>query len=165
MLKQIFNNTEDIKSFILDKSNILRGLSWIIVYKYNEVIIGKVENNKIVLNNIEDLKPEILKELRLFNENGEIYLWKDKINFSYRQILESTNNLAIYSEKHYLWGNTIKENNLLVEDNGRGLEVKFSFPINSTDIKYQANSYYDFDKDGLIEFKDYRLVEFILGDK
>ncbi len=66
----IFDDLESIKQYIKDQSDV-------IVYLDNEVLIGQYNGNFSFYGN-KTIDKQFVKRMRIFNQNEELYLWRDK---------------------------------------------------------------------------------------
>lgn len=157
----------DLNKFILDKVKQLSDQFYLLVYKHHEVQIGTISNGEIKIDREDELKPELIKELRVFSKNSELYIWMQDMDIiKYRLRIDDENKgkeVAIYEEKHLMWGNRIENDDVTVYEKNRGMRFKFPFPVlqKQLPLKYQVKNYISFDKSGLIQFDDARLVSFL----
>ncbi len=154
----------DLISFIKDKISIDNNY-FMILYKVNEVLLEKYQSETIEQMK-KNLEPKYLKEVRIFSNESELYIWRGSDGFSYRFRKDGEgDNVNIYIENHIIWGTDISEDNFLSEK-FRGINIKLPFTIkisnNDLPLKYQVYNYFKKDKDlGLIKFYDSRLVKFV----
>ncbi len=158
----------DVSGFVLEKTaEKLRGKIYLLMYKHHEVQIGMIKDGQIEIERADELTSEFLKELRVFSENGELYIWKQNQELKYRLRTDDEGNdtFKIYEEEHFMWGNAKKDEYTIHEKN-RGMEFKFPFHIDEKQLplKYTVQNYYNYDENGLIQFKDARLVCFLHKD-
>ena len=157
---------KNIGDFLIEKSKQIGDKPFLLVYKHHEVLLGQVKENEIQLECKKQLTVEYLKELRMFSETGELYIWNQKGKFNYRlRIDEDESGIDhIYEESHYMWGNEPDENNknTALEPN-RGMRLKFPFSLQNKKLplKYLVRNYFDYDDNGQIRFYDARLVKFL----
>lgn len=136
-----------------------------IVYKFNEVILNKIKSKVLDEELVKNLDPEFLKEVRIFSERSELYLWRINEGFSYRYREDGIGNETAwtYEEYHICWGTQLKKPNHLLEE-FRGIELKLPFDIEEiTDLplRYLVRNYFTYDKDNFITFFDARIVKFV----
>lgn len=176
-----FNKVEEINSrvetgivktnmveFLEETSTILTGKIFILVHKHHEVLIGSVQDQKVVIANPEQLCPDYLQEMRMFSPSGELFIWNHHGQLKYRlridQQGEKTNH---YDEVHFMWGKKMDEtdDHTLIEPN-RGMRLTFPFTVEEKDgpLKYHVRNYLDFDEHGHIRFYDARLITFLKED-
>lgn len=163
-----YDVNQDLKHFLLDKANTkLGGKCLLIVYKFNEVFIGSINMSKITIINDDEFTAEYIKEIRMFSEKGELHLWKNFNDFRWRIRLdnEGEQKYNVYEEEHYIWGTRVN-NEKILEEVPRGINI--IFPISIKDqtlpLKYHVRNYFEYDNDGLIVFKDARLVKIMNND-
>ena len=153
--KIIIENEKVLSDIIQETGEKIDEDSYWILYNQNNVLIGKGSDNLINKNN--EIKLDILKEIRLFSEKGELHVWKYGGKFKYRLRLdEEPGEDKIYVEEHFRWNvnetETEKDKKLNLDDS----IDKSSFPK-----KYKVYNYFSYDKNGLIQFYDARLVNFV----
>lgn len=139
--------------------------AWVLIYKHNEIILDKLN----LLNNERKMTPlNMIKECRIFSEHSEIKIWNYQNKTLHRICTDSDNQYNEYVEEMILWGNKIKDDKLI--EVGRGCEIKFPFSIdnkskennkNKLPFKLIVKNLYQFDENGLIMFKDARLVKIV----
>ena len=153
----------------------LTGTIWLLVHNHHNVQIGLRQNGKFLSGGKEaELNPDYLKELRVFSENGELYIWKQQGELYYRLRIDNGKKgepVNVYPETHLMWGNKVDEHDpqRIYEEN-RGMTFHFPLPIDDQErlpLQYEVYNYYRFDYDektqegtGLIQFYDARLVGF-----
>jgi len=144
---------------------LLRSPVYMLVYKHHEIQIGMMVEGKIVLERPEELKPEMLKELRLFSEQGELYLWKQRQTFHYRLRVDDAagEKSHVYMERHLMWGLEKDGDGRTVVEPNRGMRLTMPFQVKDAKLplKYDVQNYFEYDKNGLIQFYDARLVRLL----
>ena len=163
-----YDINQDLKNFLLDKANtMLGGNCLLIVYKFNEVLIGSINGDNFTIISDDEFTAEYIKEIRMFSEKGEFYLWKEYYDFRWRLRIdnEGEQKYNIYEEEHYIWGTRVN-NEKILEEIPRGIKIKFPMIINDRTLpfKYLVRNYFKYDNDGLIVFKDARLVKIMDND-
>jgi len=163
------NLDDTVVEFIFDASIDLGNRYYFLIFTHAKVIIGLVEEKEIKGETIDSLATDSLIDMRIFSPEGEIYLWKEGNMLKWRKIEDSitdNSNLAVnaYDEIHYIWGTVIENRHVLCE-NSRGIRIKFPVEITEMPVKYRVRNYFHFTEDGLIQFDDARLVEFLAGQK
>jgi CRISPR-associated protein (TIGR03984 family) len=131
----MIENIDQLVSKISDK---IKTESSVVAYLDYKVLFGKFENNSILF--YENEKPEIkfLQKIRVFNENEELYFWKNGNSFNSRYVKDKEGNgQYVLDSNNYLYG-TITDKldgyfSKLTED--RGTEI--IFPI--SDLKESNN--------------------------
>ncbi len=160
-------NTE-LSGFILEIAERLVGKIYLLVYKHHEIQIGIIENREIRIERKEELTRDYLKELRVFSINGEFYIWKQKQELKYRLRIDDEGDKTekIYEEDHFMWGNSLENDRNTIYEQNQGMELNLPFEVSCDQLplKYRVRNYYDYDKNGLIQFKDARLVCFLDKD-
>ncbi len=166
-VKKGFVNKDDICGFITENTvGKLNGNIYALIYKHHKVQIGIIQGSNIEIERKEELTPEFLKELRVFSQNGELYVWKQGREFKYRLRIDGENKgkeEKVYEQEYFMWGNGLKKDGCTIYERNRGMELKFPFHVEKKQLplKYRVRNYYDYDKNGLIRFKDARLVCFL----
>jgi CRISPR-associated protein (TIGR03984 family) len=158
---------EDLQAFILEKAKPLAGITYVLLYKYHEVQIGLIQGGHIVIERADELTPKNLKELRVFSENGELYIWKQNRELKYRLRIDNGKTgekVYIYPEQHFMWGDEHDQQDpQTVHEKNRGMRLRFPCDVSkkALPLKYEVRNYYKYDKNtGLIQFEDARLVKF-----
>lgn len=165
------NRKTDITAFLAEKSSLLGNQSVLLVNKVYELQFGLIDDGRIRLDRQDELKSELLQELRAFSDKGEIYLWKTGSGYSYRIRIDGGsegNKMQYYESSYYMWGNKFK-GDIIVEEN-RGM--KFKPPFNNISqamlpLRYTVRNYYSSpatggkEVSGMIEFTDARLVSIL----
>ncbi|MBN2009975.1 hypothetical protein JW960_11585 [candidate division KSB1 bacterium] len=159
----------NLTSFIQDNCKGLGQVIYLFVFKHHEVQIGLIQNNQITLELQDELKADLLKEIRAFSEDGELYIWNDNGELRYRLRIDKEANTTeidmkkddyfIYEENHVMWGDQIA--GAMVSEKNRGMA--FNLPVHNValnlPLKYHVYNYYHFDDNWLLQFKDARLVQ------
>lgn len=152
-----------INQFLLEKLTELGKKADFILYKHNEVIMGKIGNNNFFPS--IDFSEKYIKEIRVFNKKAEIHIWRYKGGFYYRlRIDKEGEETNIYDEEHIIWGEKVeqKENStLLKEKRGTNIELPYKISDDDLPIKYKVRNYFTYDNNGLIKFFDARLLYFM----
>jgi len=158
---------KEIKQFLLEKLKELGEKADFILYKHNEVIIGKIRNNKFFPS--LDFSEKYIKEIRVFNKKGEIHVWWYNGGFCYRlRIDKEGEETNVYDEEHIIWGEKVeqKENStLLKEKRGTNIELPYKISKDDLPIKYKVRNYFTYDNNGLIKFFDARLLYFMKANE
>lgn len=140
---------------VFDKhSDKLTGTGWAVVYTYDKVILDKFPQFPNQANKIE---VETIREVRFFNPHGELKVWRYNGTLADRYRDDSEPN--IYKDMMNLWGNRVNDKVLIQEGRGIKLTLPITIRPNQLPLKVHVNNYYEFDEDGLIIFKDARLVK------
>jgi len=149
-----------LKDFITDKCGIVDEFC-LIAYKYHEVLIGTIREGQITIEKPEELTSSHVIEMRIFNADKELYIWKDGAGYKYRLRTdsESEQGTEIYDVFHMLWGEKIEDKHILTEE--RGMRIKLPFNEPGAPVFYKARNYFKYNDKGQIEFYDARLVSFV----
>lgn len=134
--------------------------SWILIYSHSEVILEKLNN---LSNKVKELNLSDIKEARVFNENDELKIWNYQGETKRRLFSNKKNtDYKEYEENMLLWGNKVKDNNVL-QDSVKKNKIEFPIDISkyTLPLKVKVKSYYEFDDNGLIIFKDARLIKIL----
>ncbi len=147
------NNFQDYVQAFKDKYG---ACGWILVYSYDRVVLDKFpelpnSSNKIDLNSI--------KEARIFNNDGELKVWTSNGIIKERYINKEDIKFNIFHDQMVLWGNKVNQNLLIEKD--RGIEIKLPINIAQDELPLtlHVDNYFEYNRDGLIVFKDARLVK------
>ena len=169
-------NIENLREFMLQTAAPLTGIKYVLLYKYHTIQFGLLEQDHIEIEDIAELTPQYVKEVRVFSENGELHIWKQHHELKYRLRLdgEGDKKVFIYPEEHCMWGNKVSQKDIhLIYEENRGMQFRFPFPVAESrlPLKYEVRNYYTYDYDpithegtGLIRFCDARLVRFLDKD-
>lgn len=155
---------------------LLKGTVWLLAYLHHIVRIGLWQDGKLLFDGIEtDVDPNHLKEMRVFSENGELYIWKQDTEFRFRLRLDNDSagkEVHVYQETHYMWGNSSDAQKPgWVSEGNRGMAFHFPVPVTQEQLplRYEVCNYYNFDDEitpdgtGQIQFYDARLLNFLDG--
>lgn len=162
----MIENIDQLVSKISDK---IKTESSVVAYLDYKVLFGKFENNSILF--YENEKPEIkfLQKIRVFNENEEIYFWKNGNSFNSRYVKDKEGNgQYVLDANNYLYGtirDKLDENfSKLTED--RGTEIIFPIPdLKENDgvfnriLKATTRNYIDYTELNQATYFDSRLVK------
>jgi len=162
----VIENIDQLVSKISDK---IKTESSVVAYLDYKVLFGKFENNSLLI--YENEKPEIkfLQKIRVFNENEEIYFWKNGKSFNSRYVKDKEGNgKYVLDANNYLYGtipDKLDENfSKLKED--RGTEIIFPIPdLKENDgvfnriLKATTRNYIDYTKMNQATYIDSRLVK------
>ena len=153
---------EPLEDFIINKCG-NDEVFCIILYKYNEVLLGTVVKGEISIEKPEELTAECVLEMRIFNISKELSIWKDGSDYKYRIRTDETpangNKTNVYDVFHMLWGEEKEGNNILTEK--RGMRIKLPFEIGKPPVFYKVRNYFKYDDKGQIEFCDARIMSFV----
>ncbi len=155
--------TGDLRSFLTGEQIGRLGSAFLVLVHSNDRVFFSRENGKELSALLKDLSSDSLKELRAFNETGELRLWKMNDEIRWRLRIDDEKNENIYEELHVLWGDKIGEKScesVLLSESGRGFLFRIPpFAENpSLPLKMLVRNYFDFEEDGLLRFYDARIV-------
>lgn len=86
-------------------------LNWLLAHTYDGVVWGRRDEedwhlSSDLIDESPPLEREVLEQLRLFGENGELFVWRDDAGLHGRQITDGAGNetLDYMNETQILWG-------------------------------------------------------------
>lgn len=125
------------------------------------VDIVALKDKKLILYNNE-INYDLLRELRIFDGEKELYIWKCGKSFKYRIRLdiEEQGDIDIIEEYHYIWGTTYdyKDNwTTITEERGTKLHIYGQENIKGP-LRYKVINYLDKNDDGTVKFVDSRIA-------
>jgi len=113
------------------------------------------------------LDPALLQEVRVFNESGELHVWRTDNGFAWRTLQDATKTV-VADDTHfqcdytyYLWGNHLGSDGRTLVDRDRGMQITLPIvgevdsPAHAT---YTVRDYLGYDRDGQVRLLDARLV-------
>ncbi|MCL4256792.1 MAG: TIGR03984 family CRISPR-associated protein [Anaerolineae bacterium] len=141
----------------------------LLAHALDGVIWGKIDNGKLTLQPIATLNPDTLQELRLFNHEREIHVWRTGDTWHARQIVDKTDisEDEYIEESHILWGtkkNEKEENGIFttVEDGAQGLShavpIKNAHVTDKNRLTLRVRHYFGEDDNGVNYIAYSRLV-------
>jgi len=138
---------------------------YFLIYKFNEVLICKTDSKIFDEKLVNNLDPKLLKEVRIFSKDSELYVWRSRESFSYRFREDEVGDESswTYEEYHMCWGTQLEGSKQLLEE-FRGIKLLLPFGIEDESylpLRYLVRNYFTFDKDNFITFCDARLVKFV----
>lgn len=134
--------------------------SWIMLYFYDQVILGKYENEQLVFST-NDYDESLCYEIHLFNKDKEIRCGKD---FDFKLIEDPESSEYYLEEKFYILGNKGEINNGFTTLTQYGRKVTLPLEIEVKNASHNARLvvHHLFDEeDG--HLKGYRLVDITGG--
>lgn len=142
-----------------------------VVYLDYKILIGRVEQGKLSFYENEVFEPKYLKQIRIFNEKQELYLWRKADLFRGRFRQDSAGHGTEYVEvKQVLWGS--RSENLshgwikLCEERGIELILPWDEPegLNPKNPRDRVGlltcNYIDYTETGQAGYKDCRFMDF-----
>ena len=155
---------EGLCSFLTGEEIKKLGRCFLTLVHTNDSVFFSLERAEKLSESLKALSADSLRELRAFNESGELHIWKGCGGIGWRLRIDDSSKMEnTYDEEHVLWGDEIAEENgegLILKESGRGFS--FRAPLfaktPSLPLKLLVRNYYDFDEDGLLRFFDARLV-------
>jgi CRISPR-associated protein (TIGR03984 family) len=115
----------------------------------------------------EVLDPALLQEVRIFNESGELHLWRTDKGFAWRTLQDGTS-VEDSDETHFrsdytyfLWGNHLGSDGHTLADRDRGMQITLPIvgeadtPAHAT---YTVRNYLGYDDSGQVQLLNARLV-------
>jgi CRISPR-associated protein (TIGR03984 family) len=147
------NNFQDYIQAFKDKYG---AIGWILVYSHDRVVLDKFPDFPNSSNTI-DLTS--IKEARIFNTDGELKVWTSKGKIKERYFDKEDLKFVSFPDQMVLWGNKVNHNVLIEKD--RGIEIKLPIEITQDELPLtiHVDNYFEYNRDGLIVFKDARLVK------
>ena len=141
--------------------------AFIILKEKNKVSIGKIENEVIDFLNEELNEIDMFLDIRIFNKEKELYIWKDKDKIKGRIIID--NNYEYFDETVLIFGENIifnKSCNEIILHGSNSKEFKLPYlkeiDENSKHIYLKIRNYLNKNsEDGLPYIKCWRAVEFL----
>lgn len=166
-----WDNTEEIISFL--NSYISQNENtYFVAYLYNTVLIGNFKSVFQAYN--KHISNDLLINLRVFNENEEVYIWKqDNNTFSWRYRKDSNGEqVYVVDVKQVIWGTTAeqKESGWSRLYEKRGIELIVPIEQSKVDdkknrLKILTRHYIDYNEIGQAGYSDTRIVKFIKSQK
>lgn len=138
--------------------------AYVIRYSLYSLDIGKYKNTQITIKNKLDIYN--MTELRIFEEDSELHIWKKKEKFQYRYIKDCNINSSEEKDKrevvesfYMLWGTKQKEEEdfcCIYEE--RGMRFYMPFKISDSDLPLycKIRAYTNQDAEGFFSYEDYR---------
>lgn len=128
--------SQDVRTWLQEQA--AGGTFFLLAHADDGVIWGRMENGTLVTAPETDFSPplrtETLQSARLFNDTGEIYLWRDGDNrFHARAIIDGAGDSAeYYDEDHILWGDHVEASEghfTWMSDGAQGLRQIVPIPV------------------------------------
>ena len=164
--KEPFDSKKSFEKFLLEKSKDITDTDgiFLLVHTYDQVQIGTVRNDEILLK--KEINPADLIELRMFSSVGEYRVWKTGCKFKDRLRRDEEglkDGIKTHDEFHFMWGTrveTVDEWQKLTEERKTDIYVPFKVEENMLPLQYQVINYIGFDQNGIAVFEDARVCGF-----
>jgi CRISPR-associated protein (TIGR03984 family) len=148
---------------------------YLLAHMDDGVIWGRIDDDGKLITPTSDFVPELrvltLQALRLFNQTGEVFLWRDGDGqFHARQIVDGAGNaISYFDEAHVLWGDDAQpaatDGFTLMSDGAQGLRhlVPLKVNINGDDrhrpLRLYVRHYLCEDETGFVRVSFSRLID------
>ncbi len=167
-MKTISTLIDDIK--INQVPNYIKQESLVIAYFYNEILCGKFLNGIFTFYDNKKLNEEYLKEMRIFNSEEELHIWRNNGSFKGRlkadgqsdkqEYCFDSNQILFGTLSEKLAGDFIKISEdrgteLILPDNGYNVDK------GKNRIAVKVRNYISYTGNYLADIKDSRFVELI----
>lgn len=101
----------DPKTWLTQRA-VTHDLQWLLVHADDGVIWGIVDNGTLQLSHDHfpavspPLRSETIQQVRLFDSNGELFVWRSEDQFQARLVIEEESGepVEIFDERQFLWG-------------------------------------------------------------
>lgn len=188
----------DLKNFADDPQKWCEGLKdvgkscWLLAFADDGLIWGRLDNGKLTLavdafppeNKVNPTQPafpqlngETLQHLYLFNENGEIHVWKKDNSFKGWRLADGPDwkdESITYDQ--ILWGTSIYQESdqgfTWLVDGSQGLGHAVPLPVKAKEfgekalarpLRLKTRQYLDYDNDGRVFITAVRLVDLFVA--
>lgn len=170
-------NISTIKSYVrdynIDFSNIKsrikevfnEDMAYILLKERNEVSVGLYKNKDFIFKNEVLKNQDLFIDMRIFNKEKELYIWKSKDHFKNRfRIDNEGKEYDFYDEELLFWGNKFKVKGNFMELEEEKIK-KYYIPINKNvtnndEKKLLVRNYIGCNKeDGMAIIEDFRLID------
>ena len=127
-------------------------------------LLGYHTNRVDFYNSVKDLEVSTLMELRAFNNDGELRIWrKPDGSFDGRYKSDAGGDEQTFETEFILWGDSVKDSRISQSDRGASYDSPIKVSKNELPLKVKVINYYKYDERGLIVFTDARLADVIKG--
>lgn len=161
---------EEIRRFLNNDK-----MYYILEHKYHGVYVGKYKNNEVQFFDGSGLDIENMIELRIFDSDMEIHIIKLRGNqYHFRCLMDLEDKEAegtdiFYDDKYLLFGTKARvDGNWLILEDSRGVKIYLPYgetfkevDLNKPEIYLKVRNYAEFNEEGLMRFKDSRLLGFL----
>jgi CRISPR-associated protein (TIGR03984 family) len=106
----------------LEEQALQYGLGILLAFTDSALVWGKLEDKKFILSSeafpqklAGSLNEKSLQQVRLFSQNGEVFLWRTEHGFTARRILDQPEvkteeaHKDVIEERYWLWGNQVEQ--------------------------------------------------------
>jgi CRISPR-associated protein (TIGR03984 family) len=139
-----------------------------VCWLWHEVLFGKIENGVLAFpaGKTVDLDRD-LREMRLFNKDRELYLYRTENGFAFRSRIDDTGKSAEYIEaRQALWGTTGEvDGGWTILSEKRGIRLEVPIEANGVNEKCRVaaltRNYITYSEVGQASITDCRFVDFI----
>lgn len=139
--------------------------AYILLKESNEVSVGLYKNKDFIFKNEVLQNKDLFIDMRIFNNEKELYIWKSKYDFKNRiRIDNEGKEYDFYDEELLLWGNKIKNDGIFMELEEEKIK-KYYIPINENvtndnEGKLVVRNYIGCSgEDGMAIIEDFRLLD------
>lgn len=147
---------------------------YLLAYLYDRVEVALVKNHQLIrFDEHEEFRVDDIIELRLFYQDGELYLLNEGERFFGRIIKdepvgpsEQDTERACYDIRYAVWGSPVNENGAwtVLSEKERGFYIPL--PVEKITKTYEkvfyiVRNYLKYDPDGIIAVEDARLCGFV----
>jgi CRISPR-associated protein (TIGR03984 family) len=166
--------TEQVLISIITSYNIKNAT--VVAYLDNEVLIGSISNDMFTFPENKKIDPRYLQNMRVFNSNKELYIWKRKrpsFNLRYREDSDerlSTKKEDIIEVQQKLLGSVKRVDGewvYLEENKGQRLVIPRNEIMGGIkehdEIYVKTRNYIDYNYNGQAGYVDSRFMQFVKG--
>ncbi|MGV8122529.1 MAG: CRISPR-associated protein Csx19 [Candidatus Xenobiia bacterium LiM19] len=146
---------------------VIRKDSLVVAYLVNKVIIGRFQPPGFVFKDNNDFLPQYVLKMRIFNENEELFLWRQQGVLRGRHRIDNGGtSTTVIDARQVLFGteaDTRDSWTILTEDRGTIIELPFtdlSVDIHKNRIFIRTRNYVNFNDLGQATYVDCRFLGF-----
>ncbi|MHA1439593.1 MAG: type III-D CRISPR-associated protein Csx19 [Promethearchaeota archaeon] len=171
--KEIGNILKEFKSEIIT-SKVDNG--YLICWLNHEILFGKIQDGNLIFfrNNLPNFDEHLIK-LRVFNENKELYIWKNLNGFKYRYRIDQQGETTYdyIDAKQIIWGTKSKKLTEFFSEIKEERGIKFIIPsdwLNGKSLNdnnrliMKTRNYLSYNNLGQASFTDSRIVNIKLKE-